>query len=78
MPVQRLSTWCALRCREPDFQRFLGVEAEAAAANKVRALCGVASRAEFDRDPDAEARLHEIIRRSYQQYLQDPKNQPQD
>lgn len=75
MSVQRLSQWVAQRCRESDFQRFLGVDGEAAAADKVRTLCGVASRAAFDSDPEAEARLHEIIRRPYQQYLQDPQNQ---
>lgn len=75
MAVQRLSTWCALLCRDPAFQQFLGVEGEVAAADKVRALCGVASRAEFDRDLEAVERLHQIIRKPYQQYLQDPQNQ---
>lgn len=65
MTAQRLSTWVALRCRDAEFQRFLGVADEVAAADQVRRRCGVASRAEFDRDPDAEARLHQIIRRPF-------------
>lgn len=65
MNVQRLSTWAALRCREPAFQAFLGVDDEAEAAEKVRQLCGVQSRSEFDRDPEAAARLHELVRKPF-------------
>lgn len=65
MPLQRLSQWVALRCKEPLFWQFLEVQDEAAAVDQVRTRCGVASRAEFDRDPEAEARLHEVIRRPF-------------
>lgn len=58
----RISTWVALRCKEPLFWQFLQVPNEAGAIHQVRTLCGVASRAEFDRDPAAEARLHRLIR----------------
>lgn len=68
MAVQRLSQWVALRCKEPLFWRFLKVEDEPAAVHQVRSLCGVKSRSEFDRDPEAEARLHEIIRRPYSDF----------
>lgn len=74
---QRLSTWLAMRCREFDFQCFLKVLNEADAVAKVRAICGVKSRAEIDTSAEAEHRFHQFIRRPYQQYLQDPKNQPQ-
>lgn len=57
---QRLSTWCAMRCAEPLFQQFLGVTSKDAAADKVRALCGVKSRAEFDRDAEAAQRFHKM------------------
>jgi hypothetical protein len=62
MPVARLSAWVALRCKDPIFQRFLGVADEPSAIDTVRRKCGVASRAEFDRDPAAKARFDEIIR----------------
>ena len=65
MTVQRLSQWVALRCKEPLFWQFLEVHDEASAIDQVRTRCGVASRAEFDRDPEAEARLHEVIRRPF-------------
>ena len=65
MLTQRLSTWCALRCKEPLFWRFLAVTSEAAAANQVRKLCGVKSRSAFDTDPEAEQRLHQIIRKPF-------------
>lgn len=64
----RLSAWLALRCKEPMFQRFLKVDSEAAAVEKVRALCGVASRGEVDRNPEAAQRCHEKIRLPYQQF----------
>lgn len=62
MPVERLSVWCALRCQDPVFQRFLGVTDKNAAADAIRTMCGVASRAEFDKDPAAKARLDKLIR----------------
>lgn len=69
--TQRLSTWLALRCREQLFQHFLGVSDAAAAADKVRALLGVKSRAEVDKDPETAQRFHQQIRRPFSQYLQD-------
>lgn len=65
MAVQRLSQWVALRCKEPLFRRFLNVTNEADAVDQVRTLCTVASRAEFDSDPEAAARLHQIIRHPF-------------
>lgn len=65
MPVARLSAWCALRCADPLFQRFLGVDSKEAAADTVRRKCGLTSRAEIDKDPQARARFDEIIRNPY-------------
>lgn len=65
MPVQRLSAWLALRCKDPLFWRFLKVQDEASAVHQVRTRCGVASRAEFDRDAGAKARLDELIRHPF-------------
>lgn len=62
MPVARLSVWAALACKNPDFWRFLQVSSEQQAIEQVRARCAVASRAEFDSDPEAAARLHQLIR----------------
>lgn len=78
MASQRLSTWLALRCREPLFQRFLRVPSEALAAHSVRAICEVKSRGDIDRDQDAQQRFHKLIRLPYQQFQQDPQNHPQD
>ena len=71
----RACLWTVQRCREQDFQRFLGVDGEQAAAKRVKEVCEVGSRAELDRDAAAQARWNERIRRCYQDYLQDPKNQ---
>ena len=68
-----LSRWLALRCREANFQRFLRVPDEATAAHSVRAICGVRSRGDIDRDPAAEKRFHEFVRLPYLQFQQQPK-----
>jgi len=72
MAGQRPSVWTALRCREPQFQQCLGVTSEEDAAEKVRQLCEIQSRAELDRDPAAAARWDERIRRAYLNYQQQP------
>jgi len=70
MAGQGACLWTVLRCREQDFQRFLGVDGETAAARRVKELCEIESRAQLDRDPAAAARW-DRMRRRYQQYLQD-------
>lgn len=67
---QRLSAWVACRCKEASFQRFLHAPDEAAAVACVRAICGVKSRAEIERDPEAMDRFNEFIRLPYQQFLE--------
>ncbi len=71
MPITRLSAWVALRCKEPLFWKFLKVQNEASAAHQVRTLCQVTSRAEFDRDPGAKARLDQIIRHPFIEFAQE-------
>lgn len=73
---QRLSTWVALRCKEPEFRKWLRVPDEATAAHSVRAICEVKSRSEIDTNPDAQMRFHQFIRLPYAQYLQQPANNP--
>lgn len=75
MPGHRACLWTVQRCREQSFQQFLGVDGEQAAAERVKEVCEVSSRRDLDRDVPAQARWNERIRRRYQQYLQDPKNQ---
>lgn len=70
MTGQRACLWTVLRCRERDFQLFLGVQGEEAAARRVKELCEIGSRAELDRDAAAAARWNERIRRRYLQHLQ--------
>lgn len=65
MTSMLLSVWCALRCDDPLFQRFLGVTDKKAAADTVRRKCGLKSRAEIDKDPAARARFDEIIRQPF-------------
>lgn len=77
MPSMRPSTWLALRCKEGAFQAFLGAVNEEEAAEVVRIICGVDSRAQIDRNTDAQTLWHDVIRKPYQLYLKDPRNQPQ-
>lgn len=69
--MMRLSTWAALRCREPEFQRFLGVHSETEAARAVRTLCAVRSRSELDSDPAAAQRFHQSIRIPYSNHMRE-------
>lgn len=75
MAVQHPSAWLALRCKEGAFQRFLGAASEDEAAEVVRIICGVDSRAQIDTSTEAQTLWHDVIRKPYQQYLQDPQNQ---
>lgn len=65
MATQRLSTWAALRCKEPEFQRFLRVPDEATAAHSVRAICEIKSRSELDSNPEAAKRFHQFVRLAF-------------
>jgi hypothetical protein len=60
--------WTVLQCKQQDFQRFLGVDGEDAAARRVKEVCEVDSRAQLDRDAAAQARWDERIRRAYLKY----------
>lgn len=67
--MQRLSTWLALRCKEGQFQAFLGAFDEQEAVSEARALCKIGSRAELDTNPQAAERCHELIRKPYTAFL---------
>jgi hypothetical protein len=74
-----LSQWCAMRCGEADFQRWISREfsgerfhvklpmpdADRCAA-VVRMVCKINSRAELDNDEAAEKRFNELIRHPWQ------------
>ena len=62
--------WTVLQCKQQDFQRFLGVDGEQAAARRVKEVCEVESRKQLDSDPDAQARWDERIRRAYLKHQQ--------
>lgn len=68
MTGQRPCLWTVLHCKQQDFQRFLGVDSETAAARRVKEVCEIGSRAELDRDAAAHARWDERIRRAYLKY----------
>jgi hypothetical protein len=77
MAFPRLSALVALRCKEPQFWRFLHVQDEPAAIDKVRTMCAVASRREFDLDPAAAARFDQVVATPYESFLEQPENQPE-
>ena len=74
MAGQRLSTWVALRCKEAAFQRFLGAEDEQMAANAVRAICHIQTRAELDSNPSAAHLFHRHIRLPYADFTHHQEN----
>lgn len=51
--IINVTQWLALRGKDENFHAFLGVDSEAAAADKVREICQVSSRAEIAADDDA-------------------------
>lgn len=73
-----ISKWLGARCNEPLFWAFLNAEwneggwpiqtADSAAA-RVRQICAVRSRADFDHDQDAREKFEQCIRGPYQRYL---------
>jgi hypothetical protein len=78
------SQWCAIRCGEQAFQDWLferytktwdalqGRETETAevAAEVIRSIVGIASRAELDNDPAAFERFSKLIRGPWQKHYQ--------
>lgn len=52
-------------CQQQRFQRFADVSNAEEAADWIRHLCGVESRAELDHNPAAAKRFHDEIRRPY-------------
>lgn len=61
--------WLVFRCKEPEFQEWLKVEGESAAAQEVRTFCRVASRAEIDGNERAERVFNTGIRGPYSKWL---------
>jgi hypothetical protein len=71
------SQWVAMRCNEPAFQQWLcrafpldwqrlpSETASGVAANVVRKVCGIESRAELDSSPAAARYFDELIRAPY-------------
>jgi hypothetical protein len=49
----KLSLEAVMRCRDPQFQRYLEVSNEDEAAEAVREACGISSRAGLNTDPEA-------------------------
>lgn len=68
--------WTVLRCKEPEFWRFLShsfdtdrVETEQGAADLVRFLCTVDSRKELDTDKGGMRQFQILIKGPYQRWL---------
>lgn len=76
MASQRLSTWVALRCKDPEFRRWLRVPDEETAVTAVRAICNIKSRAELDKDPVAAQRFHQFIRLPFADYNSSTSRSP--
>lgn len=49
-------------CNNPDFQEHLGATCPESAAAALRRQCGIASRRELDRNPEAARKFHELRR----------------
>jgi hypothetical protein len=69
--TQRLSTWCALRCKEPQFWRFLRCENEEQAIEIVKRWCDIKSRSKLDSNEDAAKKFHDLIRKPYLKFTEE-------
>ena len=61
-----LAKWAGMRCREPEFQRWIGASSYENAAYLLRALCNVESRVELDNNAEAAERMKTRIVRPWQ------------
>lgn len=66
------SNQAGIRCDDPVFQEYMGVMNMADAAQLVRARCGIETRSELDRNPQAAA-AWQNIEAQYQSWLTDRK-----
>jgi hypothetical protein len=57
-------------CQSPEFREWADVADADEAAEYIRAMCGVESRAELDHNPEAAAAFHKYIRQPYADWLQ--------
>ena len=71
-----LSNLAGRWCRDNEFLEWFGAQDDAfvemteqVAADKIRTMCGVKSRAEIDHNPQAKSIFDDKIRRPYNQYL---------
>lgn len=73
-----LSKWAALRCQDTDFRAWLRSQwpgrqdwnTTDGAADTIRAICHITSRAELDHNKAAAAIFNERIRRPWQEHMQ--------
>lgn len=73
-----LSKWAALRCQDPAFRAWLRGQGSArqdwnttdGAADTIRAICHITSRAELDHNKAAAAIFNERIRRPWQEHTE--------
>lgn len=63
-----LAKLAGMLCNDPEFQRFIDAPDSDQAAEKIRKLCRVQSRVEFDMDPGAAAEFHKMIRGPWLRY----------
>lgn len=57
-------------CQSKEFQEWAGADGADDAAEYIRMLCGIESRAELDHKPEAAAAFHKYIRQPYADWLQ--------
>jgi len=62
MSTTKDSVAAGMLCRNPRFQAHIGATCPESAAAHVRRVCGVSSRRELDRNPEAARKFHELRR----------------
>ncbi len=72
MIAQRLSCYAAMLCQDATMWRFLQVDSKDAAAEAMRTMCGIKSRADLDSDPAKAEIFHRLVRIPFSEFNQQP------
>jgi hypothetical protein len=67
---QKLSCYAAMLCQDAAMWRFLQVADKSAAADAMRTMCGIQSRAELDSDPAKAEIFHRLVRIPFSEFNQ--------
>jgi len=67
-----MAQWLVMRCKEPEFQQWIGAGGERETADWIKFQCGVQSRRDIDGNPHAERYFETQIRKRWLAHQRQP------